>query len=110
MAAIRVNPGDVLGGKYRVERVLGSGGMGVVVAAKHIELGQLEQLPVDGRMHSVRFGETLVSATEFKHASIAMRQAFFSTVQMTGKPVHSHLVRDPDASSWFFFERNRMLS
>lgn len=40
MAAIRVNPGDVLGGKYRVERVLGSGGMGVVVAAKHIELGQ----------------------------------------------------------------------
>ena len=40
MAIARVRPGDVLGGKYRVERVLGAGGMGVVVAAKHLELGQ----------------------------------------------------------------------
>jgi len=35
-----VSPGDVLAGKYRVDRVLGSGGMGVVVAATHVELGQ----------------------------------------------------------------------
>jgi serine/threonine protein kinase len=33
-------PGDVLGGKYEVENVLGAGGMGVVVAARHVELGQ----------------------------------------------------------------------
>ncbi|HEX7453871.1 MAG TPA: serine/threonine-protein kinase, partial [Polyangiaceae bacterium] len=39
-----VNPGDVLAGKYRVERVLGMGGMGVVVAATHLELGQLVAL------------------------------------------------------------------
>jgi serine/threonine protein kinase len=31
--------GDVLLGKYRVEEILGQGGMGVVVAAQHLELG-----------------------------------------------------------------------
>jgi serine/threonine-protein kinase len=33
-----VKEGDVLAGKYRVDRVLGVGGMGVVVAAHHIQL------------------------------------------------------------------------
>jgi serine/threonine-protein kinase len=32
--------GDLLGGKYEVEGILGRGGMGVVVAARHRELGQ----------------------------------------------------------------------
>lgn len=35
-----VKEGDILDGKYRVERVLGVGGMGVVVAATHLQLGQ----------------------------------------------------------------------
>ncbi len=35
-----VRPGDILAGKYRVERVLGAGGMGVVVAAHHIKLDE----------------------------------------------------------------------
>ena len=35
-----VNVGDVLAGKYRVDRVLGIGGMGMVVAATHVELDQ----------------------------------------------------------------------
>jgi serine/threonine protein kinase len=35
-----VKPGDVLAGKYRVERVLGAGGMGVVVAAHHLQLDE----------------------------------------------------------------------
>src|SRR5260370_41383807 len=32
--------GQIIAGKYEVEPVLGSGGMGVVVAARHMHLGQ----------------------------------------------------------------------
>ena len=39
-------PGDVLVGKYRVEKVLGVGGMGVVVAARHTKLDELVALKV----------------------------------------------------------------
>lgn len=33
-------PGDVLAGKYRIERVIGRGGMGVVLAAHHLLLDE----------------------------------------------------------------------
>jgi serine/threonine-protein kinase len=35
---LEVGPGDIVAGKYRVDRVLGAGGMGVVVAARHLQL------------------------------------------------------------------------
>ncbi|HEX3774076.1 MAG TPA: protein kinase [Polyangiaceae bacterium] len=35
-----VREGEIIAGKYRVDRVLGVGGMGVVVAAEHLQLGQ----------------------------------------------------------------------
>ena len=38
---VPVSPGDVLLGKYVVERVIGAGGMGVVVAVRHRELNEL---------------------------------------------------------------------
>ncbi len=40
MSALAVAPGEVIAGKYRVERVLGEGGMGVVVAAHHLQLDE----------------------------------------------------------------------
>ncbi|HEY5374115.1 MAG TPA: serine/threonine-protein kinase [Polyangiaceae bacterium] len=36
----QVFPGQILGGKYRVDRVLGAGGMGMVVAATHLHLDE----------------------------------------------------------------------
>src|SRR4051812_36033262 len=36
-----VREGETIAGKYCVERVLGKGGMGLVVAARHLQLGKL---------------------------------------------------------------------
>lgn len=39
--ATSLAPGELVLGKYRVERVIGQGGMGIVVAARHTGLGEL---------------------------------------------------------------------
>jgi serine/threonine-protein kinase len=38
--ALPVVPGDIVAGKYRIERVLGRGGMGFVLEATHLQLDQ----------------------------------------------------------------------
>jgi serine/threonine-protein kinase len=42
MSGVRV--GDIIAGKFQIERVLGEGGMGFVVAARHLQLGQMVAL------------------------------------------------------------------
>jgi serine/threonine-protein kinase len=39
-----IHKGDILAGRFRVERLLGTGGMGIVVAAFHLQLEQLVAL------------------------------------------------------------------
>ncbi|MFO0757026.1 MAG: serine/threonine-protein kinase [Byssovorax sp.] len=36
--SLAIQPGQILAGKYQVERVIGEGGMGVVIAALHLQL------------------------------------------------------------------------
>lgn len=36
--AVPISPGDMLDGRYRIERIIGEGGMGVVVSALHVQL------------------------------------------------------------------------
>jgi len=39
-AGLEITPGSVIAGKYRIERVLGKGGMGVVLGAWHLHLDE----------------------------------------------------------------------
>jgi serine/threonine protein kinase len=42
-------PGELVGGKYRVERLLGQGGMGTVLAARHEQLGHRVAIKLPAR-------------------------------------------------------------
>src|SRR5690242_11937812 len=55
-------PGTVLAGKYRVERLLGEGGMGWVVEATH---EQLEQRVAIKFMHATQAGENKEAIARF---------------------------------------------
>lgn len=67
-----VRPGDVLAGKYRVERVLGSGGMGYVVAARHLQLDQLVAMKFL-RRNNAELDETEATGRFLREAKAVVR-------------------------------------
>ena len=77
MAESPVIEGQILAGKYRVERVLGSGGMGVVVAAWHLELEQrvavkfLNPLAMERTDTAERFRREARSAAKIRSEHVA---------------------------------------
>ena len=62
-----VSPGDVLAGKYFVTRVIGRGGMGVVVEAKHAELHERVAIKVLHR----RYLDNAEALARFQHEARA---------------------------------------
>src|SRR5271170_7307730 len=70
-------PGTILAGKYRVERIIGQGGMGVVVEAKHITLDErvaLKFLLPEYAMHpeaAARFLREARAAVKIKSEHVA---------------------------------------
>jgi serine/threonine-protein kinase len=88
--ATTVRPGDVLAGKYRVERVLGQGGMGYVVAARHLQLDQLVAMKflrrgaIDETEATGRFHREAKAAVKLKNEHIA--RVFDVGTLDTGEP------------------------
>ena len=74
---VAVQPGDVLAGKYRVERVLGAGGMGFVVSAMHLHLNERVAIKLllpeltESRELLARFMREAQSAVRIKSEHVA---------------------------------------
>src|SRR6185437_5264699 len=90
-----VRPGDVLAGKYRVERVIGTGGMGVVVAATHLELLEPRAIKL---MHAS-------AATDGHAAERFVREARAASLLRSEHVAHVYDVgRLPDGSPFMVME------
>jgi len=91
--------GAVIAGKYEITRVLGQGGMGVVVAARHRELGELVALKflrgalTDKPESYARFAREARTATRIKNEHVAR---VFDVGTVDGVPfmVMEHLAGD----------------
>jgi len=67
-----VEPGDILAGKYLVHRVIGRGGMGIVVEASHVDLGDRVAIKIlrrrycDNEEALARFNREARAATQIR--------------------------------------------
>ena len=86
-----VKEGDILDGKYQVERILGLGGMGVVVAARHLQLEQRVAIKfvlaeAVGNAEAVeRFAREARAAVKLRSEHVA-RVLDVGTMAQTGAP------------------------
>ncbi|XXX76404.1 serine/threonine-protein kinase [Sorangium sp. So ce134] len=71
-----IRPGDVIAGKYRVERTIGAGGMGVVLAAEHLELHERVALKL-----------MRPEATESEEAMVRFRREARAAAKIKGEHV-----------------------
>lgn len=83
-AAAGVREGDVLAGKYRVDRVLGLGGMGVVVAAHHVELDDRVAIKflLPEALHN---GEAVARFTREAQAAVKIKSEHVARVTDVGR-------------------------
>jgi eukaryotic-like serine/threonine-protein kinase len=88
---IGFRPGTVVGGKFRIERVIAEGGMGLVVAATHLDLDQLVALKffraevgADRRSLLERFTREAKAAARLKSEHVA--RVFDVSVTDDGRP------------------------
>jgi serine/threonine protein kinase len=111
--------GTLIAKKYRVERVIGEGGMGIVVAARHVELGRRVAIKLV-RKDAVAAGsiERLVrearaaAAIESDHVARVLDvgrtkdgEPYLVLEYLDGRDLHAHLAGAPparvaDAVSW----------
>ena len=72
-----VRPGEVLAGKYRIEQVLGQGGMGVIVQATHLQLDErvaikfLRPQALENEEAVMRFAREARAAVKIKSEHVA---------------------------------------
>jgi serine/threonine protein kinase len=84
MDAPPVKKGDILAGKYRVDRVIGAGGMGVVVAATHIDLREPRALKFMRAM-AISDGEAVERFLREGRASSRLRGEHVARVYDVGR-------------------------
>src|SRR4051812_5458793 len=100
-----VTEGQVLAGKYRVERVLGEGGMGVVVAARHLQLDErvaLKFMRPEALMNSeavARFAREARAAVKIKSEHVA-RVSDVGTLENGAPYMVMEYLEGGDLSTW----------
>jgi serine/threonine-protein kinase len=105
MSIAPVQKGDLLAGKYRVDRVLAAGGMGVVVAAHHIHLDEkvaikflLPHMLGDGETVE-RFGREARAAVKIKSEHVA-RVSDVGTLEDGAPYIVMEYLEGADLAAW----------